>query len=143
MTLVDANLLVYAKLADMPHHAAARDWLEKQFNGASRVGLPWESLSAFLRITTNPRIFPKPLPAEVAWAQVEEWLGLPTVWVPLPVPTHASLFGHLVVETAATAGRVPDAHLAAIAIGHGLTLCSADAGFRIYRGLKLLNPISA
>lgn len=141
MILVDANLLLYAKLADVPQHAAARAWLEGELNGSGRVGLPWESLTAFLRIATNPRIFPRPMSAADAWAQVEEWLSLTNVWIPLPVSTHAALLGRLILDTSATAKRIPDAHLAAIALGHGLTMCSADADFRAFKGLKVLNPL--
>lgn len=142
MILVDANLLLYAKLADLPQHAAARAWLEGELNAPTRVGLPWESLMAFLRIATNPRIFPRPLGAGEAWEQVEEWLALPNVWVPGPVSTHASIVGRLIRETGATAKLMPDAHLAAIALGHGLMLCTADADFRIFSGLKVFNPVA-
>ena len=38
------------------NNTTARAWLDSQFNGASRVGLPWHSLLAFLRIVTNPRV---------------------------------------------------------------------------------------
>ena len=141
MILVDANLLIYAKLADVPEHPRAHDWLDGQLNSGPRVGLPWESLTAFLRIVTNPRILPKPLTGAEAWAQVEAWLALPTVWTPEPVSTHASLLGRLIREVGATAKRIPDAHLAALALGHGLTLCSADADFRIFPRLKVLNPL--
>jgi uncharacterized protein len=141
LIIVDANLLLYAKLSDLPQHPVARGWLEGELNGPSRVGMPWESLTAFLRIATNPRIFPRPLSSTVAWEQVEEWLELPNVWVPGPVSTHASILGRLIRDTGATAKRIPDAHLAAIAIGHGLTLCTADADFRVYAGLKVCNPV--
>ena len=143
MILVDANLLLYAKLADTPQHPAAHRWLDAQLNGASRVGLPWESLTAFLRISTNPRIFPNPMPIAIAWRQVQEWVDLPTVWIPIAGESHAQLLGKLLHETSASANHVPDAHLAALAMGHGATLCSADADFRRYRGLKLLNPLEA
>ena len=57
MILVDANLLVYAHVRSFQQHESARAWLDSKFNGNSRVGLPWPSLLAFLRIVTNPRIF--------------------------------------------------------------------------------------
>lgn len=142
MILVDANLLLYARLADVPQHPRARRWLEDALNGDARVGLPWESLTAYLRIITNPRIFPRPLGIADALAHVEEWLALPNVWTPLPVSTHAELLARLLRDTGATAKRVPDAHLAAIALGHGLTLCTADADFRVFPGLRVLNPLA-
>jgi uncharacterized protein len=82
--LVDINLLLYAIVADYPQHIAARTWLEEQFNANVQVGLPWLSLLGFIRIATNPRIFKKPLSVSQAWEQIEEWLALPTVWIPQP-----------------------------------------------------------
>ncbi len=42
-----------------------------------------------------------------------------------------------------TAGNlVSDAHLAALAIEHGAELCSADADFSRFRGLRWTNPLS-
>jgi predicted nucleic acid-binding protein len=53
--LVDANLLLYAVDSSSAFHRAACTWLESALNGAPRVALPWQSLTAFLRISTNPR----------------------------------------------------------------------------------------
>ena len=59
--LIDANILLYAVDEDSPHHAAAKEWLEGALNGPRRVGLPWQSLTGFMRIATNPRAVPNPL----------------------------------------------------------------------------------
>ena len=51
--IVDANVLLYA-VDDQSHfHATARTWLDDAMNGVERVGLPWVSLMAFQRITTE------------------------------------------------------------------------------------------
>ncbi len=141
MILVDANLLLYAKFSDYPIHAAAREWLESVLNGTARVGLPWESLTAFVRISTNPRLVSTPLGVSDAWSQVEEWLQLAVVWVPGPTENHAKLLGDLLRKTASAGNLVPDAHLAAIALGHGLLLCSTDRDFSRFDGLRLQNPL--
>ena len=44
---------------------------------------------------------------------------------------------------ALTSRLVPDAHLAALAIEHGLTLCSTDGDFAKFPGLKWHNPLAA
>jgi predicted nucleic acid-binding protein len=41
------------------------------------------------------------------------------------------------------ANLVPDAHLAALAIEHGLILCSTDGDFARFRPLRWENPLSA
>src|SRR5512139_3018265 len=73
--LIDANLLLFAVHRKSAFHEGARDWLTEQLNGPRRVGLPWQSLAAFLRITTHPRAFVRPLDPVDAWARVSDWLS--------------------------------------------------------------------
>ena len=143
MILVDANLLIYAKLRDLREHAAARAWLDARLNAAARVGLAWPSLLAFARILTNPRILGRPLSSAAVWDQIESWLALPNVWVPLPTDHHREVLGELFARARPTAGLVPDAHLAALAIEHGLTLCTTDGDFARFPGLRCLNPLAS
>ena len=143
MILVDANLLLYATVADFPQHRRARSWLEDRLNGRPRVALPWASLLAFLRIATNARVFPRPLPIADAWRRVSEWLEAPVVWTPTETERHGEILGDLLVGSAAGDNLVPDAHLAALAIEHGLTLCSTDRDFSRFRGLRWENPLEA
>ena len=74
MILVDANILVYSHVKSLAQHEPARDWLDRQLNGSTRVGLPWASLLAFLRLVTNSRIFERPETMLDAWRQVRRWL---------------------------------------------------------------------
>lgn len=142
MILVDANLLVYAFARDLAQHEMARRWLDEQLNGAPRVGLPWESLLAFVRLVSNPRIFERPVTLARAWRQVEEWLDIERTWIPQPTEKHRTILAGLLAEIGGRANLVPDAHLAALAIGHGLTLCSADGDFARFRDLRCVNPLS-
>ncbi|MGB8894721.1 MAG: TA system VapC family ribonuclease toxin [Pseudolabrys sp.] len=79
MILVDANILVYSHVESFAQHKSARDWLDQQLSGSTRVGLPWVSLLAFLRVVTNPRVFERPEPMLNAWRQVRAWLTWETV----------------------------------------------------------------
>lgn len=142
MILIDANLLLYAKFADFPQHAAAREWLEEQLNSPGKVGIPWQSSLAFLRLATNARVFSNPLSTRAAWQQVVDWLSHPRVWIPEPTEEHPTTLGALLGDTHATGNLVPDAHLAAIAIEHGLTLCSADADFARFPRVEWRNPLA-
>ncbi len=141
MILVDANLLVYAHVSSFPQHQTTRDWLDKQLNESPRVGLPWPSLLAFLRLVTNPRIFEKPESATTAWKQVEAWLDCPAVWLPQPSETHRKVLASLFASQNISANLIPDAHLAALAIEHGLILCSTDGDFARFKGLRWENPL--
>lgn len=142
MILVDANLLVYAKVAALPQHEMARAWLEDRLNAPGRVALPWASLLGFLRLVTNPRVFRPALTIADAWTHVAEWLALPNVWLPAPGDAHAEILARLLTATNAAAELVPDAHVAALALEHGLTVCSADVDFARFPGLRWENPLA-
>jgi toxin-antitoxin system PIN domain toxin len=139
--LIDANLLLYAANHAAPEHHAARAWLDEQLSGTARVGLPWASLLAFIRIASNPAILRKSVTPAHAWTQVQEWLASEAAWIPVPGPRHAEALGLLVGARFMTSRLVPDAHLAALAIEHGLTLCSTDGDFGRFPGLKWMNPL--
>jgi toxin-antitoxin system PIN domain toxin len=140
--LVDANLLLYAVVTEYRQHAAAREWLDECLNGHARVGLPWTSLLAFLRISTNPRIFPNPLSMTDAWRRVARWLDLPNVWCPDPTERHRAVLASFLEGPAGTPKLVADAHLAALAVEHGLLLCSTDGDFARFEDLRWQNPIA-
>ena len=141
MILVDANLLLYAVISDYEQHPAALAWIDERLNSPIRVGLPWVSLLAFLRISTNPRIFPDPLSMKDAWRRAARWLDLPNVWCPEASDRHQSLVGHFLLGTVGSPKLVSDAHLAALAIGHGLLLCSTDGDFARFEGLRWEKPL--
>jgi hypothetical protein len=139
--LVDANLLIYASTPVVKEHPSARRWLDETLNGGMRVGLPWASLLTFLRLVANPRVFERPPSLTEAWQQVEQWLEVDSVWIPVPTERHHQLFAQLLTQTSERSDLVPDAHLAALAIEHGLTLCSADRDFARFSGLRWENPL--
>jgi len=140
--LVDANLLLYAVNSAASQHDAAADWLTEQLNGPRRVGLPWQSLGAFMRIATHPRAFARPLSPAVAWSCVTDWLAAPTTWIPTPGPSHAQLLGELVVRYELRGNLISDAQLAALALEHGLTVCSADTDFARFTEVRWENPVA-
>ncbi len=142
MILIDANLLVYAHARSFAQHARARAWLDQKLSDNAPVGLPWESLVAFLRIVTNPRIFERPESIKGAWQQVAAWLDCEVVWIPRPTERHGSVLERLLDATSARANLVHDAHLAALAIEHGLRLCSTDGDFARFPGLRWENPLT-
>lgn len=141
MIAVDANVLVYAHVRSFRQHDAARAWLEDQFATAARVGLPWASLLAFVRLVTNPRLFSEPEPVSDAWAQVETWLDAEVAWTPLPTARHREVLRDCLATPGLRANDVPDADLAALALEHGLTLATNDSGFARFDGLTWFDPV--
>lgn len=134
--LLDANLLLYAVHERAEQHEPLATWLTEQLNGASRVGFPWQSINAFLRISTHPRVFQRPLDPGTAWERVTDWLTGPVDWLVGPVawlpqagPEYERIFGELIQTHQVRGNLIPDAALAALAIEHGVTLASTDTDF--------------
>lgn len=142
MILVDANLLLYAANRVAPEHQAAREWLDAHLSGTARVGLPWPSLLAFVRLASNPLVMRQPVPVARAWEQVQQWLSAGPAWVPQPTVRHVEVLGGLCALPGMTSRLVPYAHLAALAIEHGLTLCSTDGDFARFADLDWRNPLA-
>jgi hypothetical protein len=140
--LVDANLLLYAIDERSPQHDASRDWITQVLNGDRRVGLPWLSLGAFLRIATNPRASDRPLSAAEAWRFVAEWLSCDVTWIPNPTDRHAVILGSLVEKYDLRANMITDAQLAALALEHGLSVYSADTDFARFTEIRWVNPLA-
>jgi toxin-antitoxin system PIN domain toxin len=141
MILIDANLLLYASLRELPQHPQARAWLEEVLNGDQLVGLPWMVVLAVLRISTNPRVLQQPLPAHQALGLIEGWLDHPLVQTIEPGPGHWAILRMLLAQAGTAANLTNDAHLAALAIGNDAVLCSADNDFKRFRGLRHRDPL--
>ncbi|MGH2773456.1 MAG: TA system VapC family ribonuclease toxin [Actinomycetota bacterium] len=140
--LVDANILLFAIDADSIFHKRAESWLTGQLNGDRRVGMPWQSLGAFLRISTHPRASANPLSPQEAWEKVKVWLGSDTVWIPSPTRRYAGILGSLIERYQLRGNLVSDAQLAALAIEHGLKVISADTDFARFTEIEWENPLA-
>jgi toxin-antitoxin system PIN domain toxin len=140
--IVDANVLLYAVDTSSPFHKPARDWLEGSLNEPARIGLPWASLLAFQRISTHPRASASPLSPSQAWSFVADWLDADAVWVPVPGERHAEIYSDLIVAGDLRGNLVTDAHLAALAIEHGVGVCSTDSDFARFPQITWVNPIA-
>jgi toxin-antitoxin system PIN domain toxin len=142
MILVDTNLLLYASIGGTAQHERAKQWLDELFGRQSRIGLPWHSLLGFVRIASNARAHTRAASVEEAWLQVRGWLNARNVWIPQPTERHADVIEDIFTSTRTTSEDVMDAHLAALAIEHGLILCSADRNFARYPALRWFNPLA-
>jgi uncharacterized protein len=143
MTIIDANLLLYAYNSDAPQQGMAAEWLRKLLESRETIALPWVTIWAFIRISTNSRIWPNPRPAKEAFAIVGEWLAQPGVVALHPGQLHAEILEKLVSDYGATGPLVTDAVLAALAIEYGASLASTDQGFRRFPDVRWLNPLGA
>lgn len=140
MMIVDANVLIYAVNEDAPHHRVARKWLDDALAGTEPVGLSWTVLLAFLRLTTRPGLFPRPLTVEEAAGVVESWLERSAAVTVEPTTRHLSILRGLLGGLGTGANLVGDAHLAALALEHGAEIVSYDADFGRFEGVRSRRP---
>jgi predicted nucleic acid-binding protein len=62
---------------------------------------------------------------------------------PEPADRHGEILASLLPAVGNRSNLIPDAHLAALAMEYGLILCSSDADFARFEGLRWENPLSA
>jgi len=140
--LVDANLLLYAYDPHSSHHAACKSWLEATLTGPSLVRFAWITLWAFLRISTNPRVYERPLSMAEAEQAVSSWLAQPAVGILDPGERHWDILRRLTKDGQAAGSLVMDAALAALAVEHGATLYTTDRDFARFTELRWTNPVA-
>ncbi len=141
MKIVDLNVLLYVVNENAVHHERLRRWWEQSINDNESLGLPWSVVLGFIRLSTHPAIFPKPLDPETAIAKVDSWLALENVGVIQEKTEHWAILRLLLAESGAAGNLTTDAHLAALAISHDATLVSCDSDFARFKGLRWQNPI--
>ena len=141
MIVLDANLLLYAYNSRAPNHAQARHWVEDVFSGTEAVGLPWQTVSAFLKIITNRQLIGERLSMEEAAAVVEEWAAMPVVHLLAPGVRHWAFFRRMLVEGKVSGPMTTDAQLAALTMENGGVLYTADRDFARFPGLKWVDPL--
>lgn len=140
MIVVDANVLLYAYDRSDPRHRAAARWLESTIGGDGEVGLALTTVLAFLRISTDPRVYQTPVAAAHAIELVESWLARANVHVVGPTDRHWTTLADLVAAGQARGPVLMDAHLAALTIEHGATLATVDRDFSRFPGLRTIDP---
>ncbi len=141
MKIVDLNILLYAVNSDATQHERAREWWENAINDEDVIGLAWVVLLGFLRLSTNPRVFPRPLAPEIAAAKLEAWLSRDNVRVVREKEEHWETLKPLLSGTGTAGNLTTDAHLAALALSHDAVLVSSDTDFARFKGLRWENPL--
>ena len=141
MIVLDANLLIYSYNTGSSHHAVARAWLENTLSSIEVVGIPWQAVSAFLRVMTNPKLPAERFDLQQAALVVDLWLTHPNVQVLTPGVGYWPLFRRMVIEGRAAGPRVSDAEIAALTMEYGGVLYTADRDFARFPGLRWTNPL--
>jgi uncharacterized protein len=140
--LIDLNLFIYAFDSTAVPHRPARKWIEEVLSGSEPVALTWPVLLGFIRLSTNARVFSKPLDVSEAMGVVNGWLDQPCTVVVHPTERHADVLGRLLAAVGVARNLTSDAHLAALAIEHNAQMCSSDADFGRFPGVRWVDPLA-
>ena len=139
MKVVDTNVLLYAVDESSRFHPAAHVWLTRALSGSETVGFPWVAVLGFVRISTNPRILPRPLALEHAEELVTSWLGQPTAVVVHPGRDHSASVFRLLAESGTAGNFTTDAHIAALALENRAEVVSFNRDLGRF-GVKVVVP---
>jgi hypothetical protein len=140
---LDANILLYASDESSPRSRRAAEFLKECLEEADLLCLAWPTLMAYQRIATHPGIFQNPLSPREAWKNIRQLMSLARVRIIGEQPGFAEEYEKVTGAFPVRGNHVPDAHLAAILRQHGVkTLYSADADFRKFDFLKVVNPFA-
>ena len=141
MILIDANLLLFAYNVRAAEHEASRKWLEMTLSGQTLVRFAWVTLWAFLRISTNPRVFEHPLTMHESEDIVSSWLAQPVAGIVESGERHWEILRTQTRDGQARGPLLMDAVLAALAIEHGGTLYTTDRDFARFPELAWIDPL--
>ncbi|MBI3184879.1 MAG: PIN domain-containing protein [Myxococcales bacterium] len=143
MIAIDTNILVYAHRSELPHHSAALRLLGELAEGEAPWAIPWPCAYEFLKTVTHPRIFLRPTEPATAVEDLESLLDSPSLVMLGQGPAHRGHLRRAVLGGAAVGSTVHDAHIAALALEHGVTeLLTVDRDFSRFPGLRARNPFS-
>ncbi|MGD9588553.1 MAG: TA system VapC family ribonuclease toxin [Pyrinomonadaceae bacterium] len=144
MILLDANILIYAYVEDLPQHRVVSEWLQTYLSESiETVGVTWTSTNAFLRISTNKKIFASPWDIADATDRVDELLSHPMVQTVGPTDDHWEIYSRILKEMNLRGDIVMDAHIAAMAVENQASVASVDKDFRRFSDhVKIIDPLA-
>ena len=140
---VDVNVLLYASDQASPRYDRALQFLQSRASDPELFCISWPTMMAYIRISTHPRIFSQPLSPEEALRNVESLIGLPRVRVLSEDEGFLAIYRQATGKFPVRGNLVPDAHLAALLLQHGVTkIYTADSDFKKFEFLEVSNPLS-
>lgn len=138
---VDANILLYASDTSSPFHDPAAELVRRLAMGPDLLYLFWPVAMAYLRISTHPAVFDRPLDVDAAMGNLEALLGRRHVRTPGEEEGFWGLYRQVAAGMVVRGNLVTDAHLVALVRQHGVgTLWSHDRDFRKFEGIRVRDP---
>ncbi|MGH2381694.1 MAG: TA system VapC family ribonuclease toxin [Candidatus Limnocylindria bacterium] len=141
---IDANVLLYASNAQSPYRERAVELIDDVARGPQIIYLFWPTVMAYLRLATHPSVFARPMSLADARSNVSRLLELPNVQTGGESAHFWDRFGEVADDASPRGNLVPDAHLVALMLEHGVrTIWTHDRDYRRFRGIEVLDPFAA
>lgn len=142
MIAVDTNILVYAHRRDSGFHDRAASAVKAPAEGKASWAVPWPCVHEFFSIVTHPRVYAPPSTAAEAFAQIEAWLGSPSLVAIGEADNHWPVLRSMLESGKVVGPMVHDARIAALCATHGVReLWTVDRDFSRFPGLVTRNPL--
>ncbi len=141
MIVLDANILIYAYDTATPFYKAASAWVEKIFSSTELIGIPLQTVGAFLRLITDSRLPGDRMSMAEAVEVVDHWFAQPNIKFLAPDENHWLRLRQMLLEGQVRGPLVTDAQLAALTMEYGGVLHTCDRDFARFPGLRWKNPL--
>ncbi len=143
MFVVDTNVLIYAADRRSVGHEPCRALLSQCRGRTEPWYLTWGIIYEFLRVSTHPRVFSKPLSLGDAWAFLNAATASAAAGVLQETLRHEEVFKEVAAEVPDIAGNfVFDAHTAVLMREHWIRrIYTHDAHFRRFSFLHVVDPL--
>jgi toxin-antitoxin system PIN domain toxin len=117
--------------------------VEDVFSEGEPLGLPWQTVAAFLRVVTNPKLRGVRFTVEEAAAIVDQWVAQPNVRLLAPGDQHWTVLRPALVNGQVRGPLITDAQLAALTEEYGGVLHTTDRDFARFPQLRWKNPFES
>lgn len=141
--LIDTNILLYAANSDSEEHAAAVKFLGKAANSPEQWFLTEGIVYEFLRVSTHPKVFPKPLDWKEAIRFLRPFLESSNFLILTAAERHWPLLEEALASLTHPAGNLFfDIRTAVLMREHGIReIYTTDTDFLQFPQIKVVNPL--
>jgi toxin-antitoxin system PIN domain toxin len=141
---VDTNILIYAHQLNSVWQPRAQKILQELAASKNTWCIPWPCIFEYLSVVTNPRIFTRPTPLEVAIQQVNNLIMAPTLRMLAEGDNHWLMLKTLLQSSNILGAQLHDAKIYCLCLSQGVeVIYSADRDMSRFSGVKVVNPLIA
>lgn len=140
---IDANIMVYGANDSAPHHEQARTFIGQLALGPDMLYLFWPVVLAYLRVTTHPALFAKPLSLDEAFQSIEALSSLEHVRLVGESARTLDTLRDTAMAARARGKLIHDAHIVVLMKHYGVsTIYTHDRDFRKFDGIRVIDPFA-